>query len=81
MVQLLGKEETKLRQVDELLQNVCVVVHMLFKEISCSTDTFKFALAFDDRVSVENVKAYLSMIEQRCMELICILKFIGLHQV
>lgn len=77
----LVKEEAKERGLKELTENVCAVVHLLFKRISCTSDLFKLTLAFDDHVNMENVKVYLSMIEQRCMELICILKFIGLHKV
>ncbi|XP_067928737.1 coiled-coil domain-containing protein 63-like [Watersipora subatra] len=78
--EILMMEEEKQTKLNGTIEDVCAVVHLLFKRISCSTDTFKYALAFDEHVSGENVKAYLSMIEQRCMELICILKFIGLHQ-
>ena len=77
----LTKKEEKQSILNDMIADICAVVHVLFKRISCSTDALKYSLAFDDHVTRENIKVYLSMIEQRCMELICILKFIGLHQV
>lgn len=74
-------ELQKLAAIDDKLESACGAVHVLFKRISCSADTFKTSLAFEDQVNNDNLKVYLSLIEQRCMELISILKFIGLHQV
>ena len=74
-------ERQKLSVINEKLESACGAVHVLFKRISCSADTFTTSLAFEDQVNNENLKVYLSLIEQRCMELISILKFIGLHQV
>lgn len=67
--------------INEKLEIICGAIHILFKRINCSMDQFRITLAFEDKVTPANLKMYLGAIEQRFLKLICILKFIGLHQV
>jgi len=75
-----GSAKQRCDELEALLAVICVRIRSLFQKINSSMVLSK-APAVEGDMTSGNLKMYISLIEQRCMELICILKFIGLHQV
>lgn len=77
----LKAEVERLTAIDEKLEVICSTIYTLFRTISCSTETSMIGLGFEDKVTPGNLTTCLGLIEQRFLELICILRFVGLHTV